>query len=146
MTAEKEASGMPVTFSFEFEGADKDQAHLASFFERLGWERLGANTFRFPRLVTEPGRAILEDWFNHVVPALMLFRCYVLRQRLVLKEYTLDAATSTGYRRGAEVGSPPLPAENIRLRQPHGELAVDDQHWAAMEDWLDAEDFPLGLP
>jgi hypothetical protein len=60
---------MPVTFSFELEGADETQAHLGSFFERLGWERLSSNTYRYPRLVPESGRAILEDWFNHVVPA-----------------------------------------------------------------------------
>lgn len=135
---------MPVTFSFELEGAGEEQAQLGSFFERFGWERLGSNTFRYPRLTPDAGRAVLEDWFNYVVPALMLFRCYVLRQRLVLKECTLDAASSTGYRRGIEVGSPPLRAENIRLRQPRGEVAVDDEQWSAMEDWLDAEDFPLG--
>lgn len=135
---------MPVTFSFELEGAGEEQAQLGSFFERFGWERLGSNTYRYPRLASESARAALDDWFNHVVPALMLFRCQVLRQRLVLREFTLDAASSTGYRRGVEVGSPPLRAENIRLRQPKGEAAVDDEQWAAMEDWLDAVDFPLG--
>jgi hypothetical protein len=134
---------MPVTLSFEIEGSAGEQ--IGSLFERLGWERLESGTYRYPRIVEEQGRGTLEDWFNHVVPALMLFRCYVLRHRLTVKQFTLDTTSSTGYRRGAEVGSPPLLAENIRLRRATGETEVDDQCWSALEDWLDAIDFPLGL-
>ncbi|HWB14659.1 MAG TPA: hypothetical protein VG826_35880 [Pirellulales bacterium] len=136
---------MPLVFSFEIDGSADQQGEMGSLFERLGWERLAAGTYRYPQLAEEQAPVTLEDWFNHVVPALMLFRCYVLRQRLVVKQFTLEAASSTGYRRGAEVGSPPLAAENIRLRQPTGEAEVDDQRWSALADWLDAISFPLGL-
>jgi hypothetical protein len=136
---------MPITLSFEIEGSAEQQDPIGSLFERLGWERLQAGTYRYPQLIGEPGRATLEDWFNHVVPALMLFRCYVLRHRLTVKQFTLDAASSTGYRRGAELGSPPLRAEDFRLRQPVSETDFDEQRWSALEDWLDAIDFPLGL-
>ncbi|HVA50235.1 MAG TPA: hypothetical protein VNH11_28025 [Pirellulales bacterium] len=82
----------------------------------------GPNTFRYPALAVEHGQTTLEDWFNHVVPALMLFRCYVLTRRLVVKEFTLQANSSTGLsaRRRDRLSSaprrehPPAPAKGGR--------------------------------
>jgi hypothetical protein len=141
---------MPVNFSFKLKGPSPDQSQLGALFERLGWERLDTGSFRYPRLIDEPGEAQLEDWFNHVVPALMLFRCYVLTRHLVVEDLTLDARTSTGYRRRAEVGKPPLAAEYIKVFDQSGPgCSVDESHkeqeWLMLEDWLDAVDFPLEL-
>ncbi|HET6881588.1 MAG TPA: hypothetical protein VFI31_15600 [Pirellulales bacterium] len=143
---------MPVTLSFKLEQTTAhEQAELSSVFERFGCESLDTTTFRYPALATGNEPSTPEDWFNHVVPALMLFRSYVLAQRLIVKTFTLDAHSSTGYRCGAEIGSPPLRAENIRLRAaPTGkqspdrtDAAEEEQRWSALEDWLDASDFPL---
>ena len=145
---------MPITFSFELK-AKPEQVQIGTLFERFGWERLGAETYRYPRLAAEREPAAQEDWFNHVVPALMLFRCYVLTHRLVVTNITLDAQTSTGYRRAAELGNPPLPAEEIRLYEPSvradsagappADRSHEEQEWALLEDWLDAINFPLNL-
>ena len=141
---------MPVNFSFKLKGASSDQDQLGVFFERLGWERLDTRSFRYPRLIHQPGEAPLEDWFNHVIPALMLFRCYVLTRHLVVEDLTLDARTSTGYRRQAEIGNPPLAAEFVKLFDPgapmgSGDGAHAEQEWSMLEDWLDAVNFPLEL-
>lgn len=38
----------------------------------------------------------VEDWLNHVVPALMLFRAYC-KKRDCLTKFTLDCQSSSGY-------------------------------------------------
>ena len=150
---------MPVTFTYELDelgaGATAGQTQIGALFQRLGWERLGASSYRYPSLVAEHEAAAAEDWFNHVVPALMLFRCYVLTHRLIVKNITLDAQSSTGYRRAAGFGAPPCAAEDIKLSDPTSQSgrpgdpprdgSHDEQEWAMLEDWLDAIDFPFGL-
>lgn len=146
---------MPVMFSFELKEAGPEQAQIGALFERFGWERLSAVTYRYPRLAVEQGAPPLEDWLNHVVPALMLFRCYVLSHRLTVNATTLDARSSTGYRREAQLGNPPLHAEHVKLYDPEARLrrghspphdnAHDEQEWSLLADWLDAVGFPLGL-
>lgn len=143
---------MPVTFSFEIDAAPYVSNQIGSLIERLGWERLDASTYRYPRL-GEQADGEREDWFNHVVPALMLFRSYVLTKHLAVKALTLDAVSSTGYRRDSGVGSPPLQAEQVRLYEPSPakseEGAPDNGHsseeWALLAEWLRGVDFPAGL-
>ena len=145
---------MPVTFSFELEEAAHQAELVGSLIERLGWERLDASTYRYPRLRAAEHPATPEDWLNHVVPALMLFRSFVLSRRLTVRSYTLDADSSAGYRRDAEIGSPPLQAEHVRLFEPgrppgakHARADEDRQNeeWAVLKDWLDTTNFPPGL-
>lgn len=146
---------MPVTFSYELDKPGPAQQQIGSLFERLGWERVGSDSYRYPSLTAEGGSTTAEDWFNHIVPALMLFRCYVLTHRLVVESITLDAHSSTGYRRKAGFGAPPQAAEYIKLRDPlfassRGNAASrdashDEQEWSMLEDWLDAISFPFGL-
>lgn len=145
---------MPVTFSFELDEAIHEAELVGSLIERLGWERLDASTYRYPPLGAERSGEAPEDWMNHVVPALMLFRSFVLSRRLTVRSYTLDANSSTGYRRDAEIGSPPLGAEYVRLYEPgrppgakraHTNEERQTEEWAALRDWLDTANFPLGL-
>jgi hypothetical protein len=141
---------MPVNFFFKLKDARPDQKQIGVLFERLGWERLDAASFRYPRLTDESGEVSLEDWFNHVVPALMLFRSYVVTHRLVVEKISLDAFTSTGYRREPEVGNPPLAADQVKLYQPNihavpASESHDEQEWAMLEDWLDGIHFPFAL-
>ena len=46
---------------------------LRGAFERLRWEHLGNTAYRYPVLGSQEPT---EDWFNHVVPALMLLRAF----------------------------------------------------------------------
>ena len=51
-----------------------------------------------------------------VVPALMLLRAYsrfAARTGRGIVRYTIDAQSSTGFSRAEEVGTPPLPADEI---------------------------------
>jgi hypothetical protein len=145
-------SAMPVTFSFEIDAAPYVSNQIGSLFERLGWERLDARTLRYPRM-DEQADGKLENWFNHVVPALMLFRSYVLTKGLAVKSLTLDARSSTGYRRDSGIGSPPLQAEQVPLYEPSPTRSQDggaaDEHsseeWALLAEWLRGVDFPEGL-
>jgi len=143
---------MPVTFSFEIDAAPYVSNQIGSLIERLGWERLDAGTLRYPRMGERSG-VELEDWFNHVVPALMLFRSYVLTKGLAVKSLTLDAQSSTGYRRESGIGSPPMQTEQVRLFEPspartEGGVAADEhssEEWALLAEWLRGADFPPGL-
>ncbi len=145
---------MPLLFSFELDGAAHEPEQIGSLIERLGWERVDARTYRYPRLSVEHGERPLEDWMNHVIPALMLFRSYVLTRRLTVRSYTLEVCSSSGYRRDAEIGSPPLKAEHIGLYEPsrwlHSKHAASDEErhseeWLVLREWLDSANFPQGL-
>ncbi len=61
---------MPVILTLDVENAGPGEHNrIQSAFERLGWEALGGTAYRYPKLGAEQPT---EDWFNHVIPALML--------------------------------------------------------------------------
>ena len=110
---------MPVVVTFDVERpTPADLNRLRGVFERLGWERLGNTAYRYPKL-HEPG--VVEDWFNHVVPALMLLRAFarhaVATGRKVTK-FSIDAHSSTGYNPKTGVGTLPLAATAVPLTEP----------------------------
>jgi hypothetical protein len=84
-------------------------------FKRLGWEHLGGSAFRYPPL-SSPVR--LEDWFNSVVPALMVFRAYALKHDANVTKFSIDAQTSTGFRGSKSVGRPKRAAEIVADATP----------------------------
>jgi hypothetical protein len=71
-----------------------DNNKIQSLFERFGWENVGGSCYRYPALAAAPGP---EDWLNCVIPALMLFRSYVLARGVTVSRYSLDAHSSTGH-------------------------------------------------
>jgi hypothetical protein len=84
-----------------------------------------------------------EDWFNRVVPALMLLRAYArfasTEQRGMVR-FTIDAQSSTGFSQETEVGTPPLPADEIDYPRPSpGGRDFGQQQ---LVDWLDGIDWP----
>ena len=88
-------------------------------FERFGWEGLGGTAYRYPKLgAGHP----LEDWFNHVIPALMLFRAYLIKSNRALSRFTLDIQTSAGANPDRTFGAVPMPAEAITLYAPQMRL------------------------
>ena len=96
---------MPILFSFDIKGAPPGERNrLQSFFERLGWENVGGSSYRYPPLGTQPQT---EDWFNCVIPALMLFRAFILRSGRRLTKFSLDTQSSTGYNRASKYGRRP---------------------------------------
>ena len=95
---------MPVILTFDLQAADdNDHSRLQSLFERLGWQNLGGTSYRYPRLGAEPEQPI-EDWLNHVIPALALFRGYLVKKPTVLSKFTLDVQTSTGFNPDTQFG------------------------------------------
>lgn len=67
---------MPIAMTFDIERPTPlEQSRLRSAFGRLGWEHLGNTAYRYPKL-HQP--TAIEDWFNHVVPALMLLRTFAV--------------------------------------------------------------------
>ena len=92
---------MPVTFSFDIEQASirdtNDRTRIELAFKRLGWEHIGGSSWRYPALgAGHPS----EDWFSHVIPALMFFRSIVEHSGMNVTKYTLDAHSEAGYRGG----------------------------------------------
>ena len=72
---------MPITVTFDVDRPTSQELNrIRGFFERLGWEHLGNNAYRYPKL---HGQHPTEDWFNHVIPALMLLRAFARHAALV---------------------------------------------------------------
>ncbi len=120
---------MPIMFSYNLTGQEPvDNNHIQSMLERLGWESVGGSSYRYPPLAARSGP---EDWFNNVVPALMLFRAYVLKRNLVVPKFSLDVTTSTGLS-DAPAGAAPAARP---LLSPPGNGSFGEQK---LKDWLDA--------
>lgn len=121
---------MPVMLSYNLTGHQGiNNTHIQSMLERFGWENVGGSSYRYPPL-DDRSTPRPEDWFNHVVPALMLFRAYVLKQGLTVSHFSLDASVSTGFngRHGA------VPQDDPGLAQPNNGAFGEKN----LRDWLSA--------
>ena len=114
---------MPVLLTYDLEGAAPAEFNrLQSMFERLGWEKLGGSSYRYPRLGTTDQP--VEDWLNHVVPALMLFRTFAIKSPSELRQFTLDVQSSAGYQKSTAFGSPPLSGTDMKLATKQAKKAT----------------------
>jgi len=110
---------MPITVTFDFERPDGNELNrLRGAFERLGWEHLGNTAYRYPKL---HGGHPTEDWFNHVIPALMLLRSFarhVVASGRSIKKFSIDVQSSTGFNPTTGVGTLPAPASGVAFSTP----------------------------
>ena len=132
---------MPITVTFDIERPTSLELNrIRSAFERLGWEHLGNTAYRYPKLHEFD---VVEDWFNHVIPALMLLRAFavhLLADGRSLKKFSIDVQSSTGYNPLTVVGTPPLDADNISFSQPsEGGRKFGLQN---LKDWIDGVTWP----
>ena len=133
-----ERDQMPVVITFDIEAAAPDERNrLQSLFERLGWQNLGGSSYRYPRLGADQP---VEDWFNHVIPALMLFRTYIRSSGRQLTKFTLDVQTSTGFSPGAipVFGHSPLNSNDMTFYETN-QQAFGLQN---LKNWLDQIPYP----
>jgi hypothetical protein len=90
---------MPITITFDIEQASfadpNDRTRIIAAFTRLGWEHIGGSAWRYPALGSQNAS---EDWFNHVIPALMYFRSLVEHANLDVYNFTIDAHSEAGHR------------------------------------------------
>ena len=132
---------MPVIVTFDVERPTSLELNrLRGAFERLGWEHLGNTACRYPKLHE---RDAVEDWFNHVVPALMLLRAFARHAEASgrsVSKFSIDVQSSTGHNPLTGVGTPPLAADDIRFLQPtRREVAFGLQN---LKDWIDGVTWP----
>lgn len=87
---------MPIIVTFDFERPTPEELNrVRGFFERLGWERLGNTAYRYPKLHEYD---TVEDWFNCVVPALMLLRAFARFAASTgrsITKFSIDTSSST---------------------------------------------------
>lgn len=97
---------MPITITYDIDDATvqdpNDRTRIIACFQRFGWEHIGGSAWRYPALGTAN---ISEDWFNHVIPALMYFRSLVEHAGISVYNFTIDAHSEAGHRGRA---TPPL--------------------------------------
>lgn len=128
---------MPVVITFDIKGAPpQERNRIQSSFERLGWQNLGGSSYRYPKLGTQDQP--VEDWFNHVIPALTLFRQYLIKSGRPLSSFTLDVQSTTGYDPDTGFGAGPLNGEDIRLYQPNNPSFGERN----LKDWIDEITYP----
>ena len=137
---------MPVVFTFDIEGAPPvERNRIQSFFERFGWQNIGGSSYRYPRLGTTDQP--VEDWLNHIIPALMLFRTYILSSRRRVPLFTIDVQSSAGYSQTTLQGTRARPGNGNRRMTlyPPANNAFGE---ANLRDWLDSVTFPypVGSP
>jgi hypothetical protein len=115
-----------------------------SFFEQFGWEHLGNTAYRYPKL---HGQHPTEDWFNHVVPALMLLRAfarYAATTGRGLHKFSLDVQSSTGFDPVTGMGTPPLAADAITYSEPSRYARAFGRRRLAA--WIDGVGWPYAPP
>jgi hypothetical protein len=132
---------VPVTITFDIQQPTSQELNrIRSFFLRLGWEHLGNTAYRYPVLGPQ---GPTEDWFNHVLPALMLLRAFARHAAATgrnIAKFSLDAHSSTGFNPTTNVGAPPLPANEIAYVTP----AQSDRKFGLqnLQDWIDGIAWP----
>jgi hypothetical protein len=132
---------MPITVTFDIQSPEpRELNRIRGFFERLGWEHLGNTAYRYPKL---HGQHPAEDWFNHVIPALMMVRAfarYAARSGRNICKFSIDVQSSTGFNPVTNVGTPPLPADQITYSQPSKSGQAFAQR--SLEAWIDGIAWP----
>jgi hypothetical protein len=137
---------MPVLFTFDIRGAPPpERRRVQSFLERFGWENIGGSSYRYPRRGTRDQP--VEDWLNHVVPALMLFRCYILSSGRQLPRFTIDVQSSVGFNEATQFGLGPKPGTGVRRRRPRIRVKLYKPTTSAfgekkLRNWLESVAYP----
>lgn len=136
---------VPITVTFDIvQPTPAELNRIRGFFERLGWEHLGNTAYRYPKL---HGQHPAEDWFNHVIPALMLLRAfarYAAATGRNIRKFSIDVQSSTGFNPLTNVGTPPLPAGQITYSQPS--LPGRSFGQQNLEGWIDSITWPYIPP
>jgi hypothetical protein len=130
---------MPIVVTFDLENyVENDHTRIRTFFETLGWQRLGGTAFRYPHLGAEAN--VPEDWFNHVVPALMLLRTYAVDHPSgTLSRFSVDVQSSTGFDSGSGFGSAPTAGAHMPMHAPrYPNVFPEDK----VREWIDVSDWP----
>jgi hypothetical protein len=128
---------VPIVITFDIEGAEPlERNRIQSFFERFGWQNLGGSSYRYPKLGADPP---VEDWLNHVVPALSLFRAYLRTSGRLLSKWTLDCQSSTGFSASDDnFGQPALASSDVKF-YPSSKKSFGLKK---LRKWLDGVDYP----
>jgi hypothetical protein len=129
---------VPITVTFDvLRPAPLELNRIRGFFERLGWEHLGNTAYRYPELHSQHPT---EDWFNHVVPELMLLRSfarYAATTGRDIRKFSIDVQSSTGFNSITDVGE-------ITYTQPSpAGISFGQQR---LETWIDAIAWPYQQP
>jgi hypothetical protein len=135
---------VPITVTFDIQNPlPQELNRIRGFFERLGWEHLGNTAYRYPKL---HGQHPTEDWFNHVIPALMLLRIFARHAASSgrnIRKFSIDVQSTTGFNPITGVGTPPLPAAEITFSQPsRSGRAFGQQN---LEAWIDEVVWPYDV-
>lgn len=130
---------MAVVITFDLTDYNaNDHARLKAMFERFGWENLGGTAYRYPRLGTHDQP--VEDWLNHVVPALMMFRAYLTNHpEVTLDRFTIDTNSSSGYNPSSGFGHPPMAGTQAASYEPQHKGHFSKK---ALWRWLDDIEYP----
>jgi hypothetical protein len=113
---------VPITISYDLSAVqnNNDRTYLRSMLERFRWRRMGGSVFRYEGVPDAQG-TLQEDWLNHVVPALMFFRSFVLAHNITLTRFTIEASSVAHIDQsdpGLLLGLPPQTGPNINLVAP----------------------------
>ena len=112
---------MPITITYDFAGdIGNHRSWLRSMLERFGFRRLGGSVFRYQGTRDASGHDT-DDWLNHVAPALMLFRSYVVHNGLTLSRFTIDAHSVAFVDlsdAAAPIGTSPCTGAAVALESP----------------------------
>jgi hypothetical protein len=110
---------MPITFTFDVTNDSvndsNDRNRVVACFKQLGWEHIGGSAWRYPALGSANPS---EDWFNHVVPALMYFRSIATHAEWNVTKFTLDAHSEAGFRSEGPIGAAIQSAKDIETYPP----------------------------
>lgn len=130
------AMPITVTYDVENEGAvANDRNRVTACFRRLGWEHIGGSAWRYPALGADNPS---EDWFNHVIPALMYFRSIAEHAGWNVTKFTIDAHSEAGYRANPAIGAPIQAADEIEMYPTDGQILSENRLRKFIKDAADS--------
>ena len=129
---------MPITITYDLSDVQNgnDRTYLRSMLERFYWRRMGGSVFRYEGVADGQG-LLQEDWLNHVVPALMFFRSFVLSHGITLTRFTVDTSSVAYIDQsdpGLLLGTPPQNGAGLNLTAPTNPQSAEQ----ALRDFVTA--------
>jgi hypothetical protein len=106
---------------------------------------LGASWWNFVSIPATWFSETVEDWFNCVIPALMLLRLYFLKAKRSgrkLTKFTLDIQSSAGFNVETRYGTRPQEGDKIKLKTPPKYTHFGEKN---LRTWITGMEYPYAL-
>ncbi|HTV54880.1 MAG TPA: hypothetical protein VMI06_08175 [Terriglobia bacterium] len=127
---------------------NNDRNYVRSMLERFHFRRIGGSVFRYEGVLQDEGTRY-EDWLNHIAPAIMFMRSFLIRRNMSLKFLTIDAASVSFLDQSddaAPLGVSPQTGNQLNFAEPINQQSSVDTIRSFVDAAIQAIPAPAAAP